>query len=49
MNYVAVEGACVTYIRLALEAVAGEIVPNVLLVVRWGFDARFPLGGIPEP
>lgn len=38
-----------TYIRLALEAIAGEIVPNVLLVVRWGFNAGFPLGRIPEP
>jgi hypothetical protein len=38
----------VTYIRLALEAIAGEIVPDVLLVVRWGFDAGFPLGGVPE-
>lgn len=38
----------VTYIRLALEAIAGEIVPDVLLVVRRGFDASFPLGGIPE-
>lgn len=38
-----------TYIKLALEAIAREIVPNVLFVVRRGFDAGFPLGGIPEP